>query len=318
VVALGGGHGLAASLEALKLVCDDITAVVTVADDGGSSGRLRAELGVLPPGDLRMALCALAGSTDTEAVWQQVVQHRFAGAGALAGHAVGNLVLAALFEVTGDLVTSLGLLGEVLGVTGRVLPMATEPLEIVAEVAGLVADDPSAVHLVRGQVAVATTPGRVVTVRLVPERPRACQEAVDAVRDAEWVVMGPGSWFTSVLPHLLVPDLAEAVTKTAARRMLALNLAPQPGETEGFSPEAHIEVLCAHAPDIDVDVVLADRSSVPDAAAERRLREVARSMSAELVVAPVRAADGSPHHDADQLARVYGRIFTDTGDDRWR
>ena len=309
VVALGGGHGLAASLSALRQVTDDLTAVVTVADDGGSSGRIRAELGLLPPGDLRMALCALAATDDDAGLWARVAQHRFDGDGALAGHAAGNLLLAAFLQVTGDVVAALDMVGQALRITGRVLPMSTEPLDIVAEVAGLVADDPAAIHVVRGQVAVATTPGQVVTVRLVPEEPPACPEAIHAVNEADWVVLGPGSWFTSVLPHLLVPDLAEAIAKTPARRLLALNLDPQAGETEGFSPEAHVEVLCAHAPDLDVDAVLVDRSSVPDMEAEARLREVVRGMNADLVVAPVRVEDGSPHHDPDLLARAYRQIF---------
>src|SRR5256714_10299125 len=153
-VALGGGRGLHASLSALRLITSDVTAVVTVADDGGSSGRLRRELGLLPPGDLRKALAALAGD---DPLWTTVFQHRFGGTGALAGHAVGNLVLAGLLEVLGVPVAVLDEAARLLDVRGRVLPMCTEPLEIEADVIGL-DENPSAVRRIRGQVAVATTP----------------------------------------------------------------------------------------------------------------------------------------------------------------
>lgn len=309
VVALGGGHGLAASLQALRRLTDDITGVVTVADDGGSSGRLRDELDVLPPGDLRMALAALASDDEAGRFWERIVQHRFGGDGHLSGHAVGNLLLVALAEVLGDDIAALDAVGELLRARGRVRPMATVPLQIVAEVCGLDPADPGAGQEVRGQVAVATTRGRVVGVRLEPTDPPACQEAVTAVLEADWVVLGPGSWFTSVLPHVLVPDLAKALATTDARRLLALNLSPQRGETEGFSPEAHLDVFSAHAPELDIDIVLADESAAPDGAALARLRSVAGDLGAELVVVPVRRADGSPRHDPDLLATAYHRIF---------
>src|SRR5580765_7706271 len=151
VVAFGGGHGLAASLEALRQVSSGLTAIVTVADDGGSSGRLRRELGTLPPGDLRMALAAPAGHGEWEQMWAKVYQHRFDGGGDLNGHAVGNLVLAALVELLGDPVHALDVAGRLVGAAGRVLPLATTALEIVAEVVGLSPDDPGATVEVRGQ-----------------------------------------------------------------------------------------------------------------------------------------------------------------------
>ena len=164
-VALGGGQGLHATLSALRRITDDVTAVVTVADDGGSSGRLRRELGLLPPGDLRKALAALAGDGEGNSLWRTVFQHRFGGTGALAGHAVGNLVLAGLLEVLPDPVTALEEAARLLGVRGRVLPMCTEPLDIEADVVGL-DEDATAVRRIRGQVAIATTPGQVRRIRL--------------------------------------------------------------------------------------------------------------------------------------------------------
>ena len=317
VVAFGGGHGLSASLSALRCVTDQLTAVVTVADDGGSSGRLRAEFGALPPGDLRMALAALARDDEWGRVWADLTQHRFTGGGALSGHPVGNLIITALAEQRGDPVAALDLVGQLLGCAGRVLPLSTEPLEIVADVVGINADDPGSPVEVRGQVAVATTPGDVVAVRIEPNEPPACTEAVHAVMEADWVVLGPGSWFTSVIPHLLVPEMAKAITGTRARRLIALNLSPQPGETEGFSPETHLEVLAMHAPDLQVDVVVADESTITGDVAD--LRDTAKGLGAELVVAAVAAPDRVAQHDPVRLAQVYREILSsDGGGAAWR
>lgn len=311
-VALGGGHGLHASLQALRrlvddLVVDDLTAVVTVADNGGSSGRLRGEFGVLPPGDLRMALAALCGEDDWGVTWARVLQHRFAGEGEMRGHVVGNLLIVSLWELLGDHVQALDWVGRLLGASGRVLPMALTPLDIAAEVRGLDASDPEALTTVRGQVQVATTDGVITSVRLEPE-PVACPEAVEAIRTADWVVLGPGSWFSSVIPHLVVPELRAALVETEARVVVVLNLAEQAGETHGFGPEDHLAVLAEHAPDLKIHTVLADRSIVTD---ESRLAEAAASYGAALVVADVAADDGSPRHDAVRLAAAYERIITE-------
>jgi uncharacterized cofD-like protein len=312
VVALGGGHGLAATLSALRHLTDRLTAVVTVADDGGSSGRLRREFGVLPPGDLRMALSALCDDGEWGRLWRDVLQHRFASAGALHGHAMGNLLILSLWELLGDTVEGLDWVGRLLNARGRVLPMAAVPLDIEASVLGIDPDDPAALTTVRGQVAVATTPGRVAGLRLMPQDPPASPEAVEAIRAADWVVLGPGSWFTSVLPHLLVPDVAAALRETTGRRCVTLNLSPQRGETEGFSPETHLEVLAAHAPDLQVDAVLADPSSVDDA---ERLGEVVRSLGGSLLMRQVSLGDGTARHDPLRLAAAYRDLFAGvTGD----
>ncbi len=309
-VALGGGHGLAASLAALRRVTGDLTAIVTVADDGGSSGRLRRDYGVLPPGDLRMALAALCGDDEWGTTWSKVVQHRFGGGRELAGHVVGNLLIVALWDLLGDTVAGLDWVGRLLGVGGRVLPMAAVPLDIVAEVVGADPARPDEISIVRGQVECATTPGRVRSISLEPPDPPAVPEAVRAVLDADWVVFGPGSWFTSVLPHLLVPELAEALHATAARRLVVLNLAPQPGETDGFSPHKHLEVLAGHAPGLSVDVVLADAraAGAAGAATAADLEKAAAMLGARVVLADVAAADGTPRHDPLLLAEVYSRV----------
>ncbi|HEY3735382.1 MAG TPA: uridine diphosphate-N-acetylglucosamine-binding protein YvcK [Streptosporangiaceae bacterium] len=308
VVALGGGHGLFASLSALRRVADAPTAVVTVADDGGSSGRLRREFGVLPPGDLRMALAALCGDDDWGTTWSRVVQHRFGGDGELAGHAAGNLLIVALWELLGDPVQGLDWVGRLLGAHGRVLPMASVPLDITAQVEGADPARPYELSTVHGQVACATTAGQIRSIALVPAAPAACPEAVSAVLAADWVMLGPGSWFTSVLPHLLVPELAQAMLGTSARRVIVLNVAPQDRETEGFTPRAQLEVVADHAPGLTVDVVLADtRTAAGTSAAE--LGKAAEMLGARLVVADVAMRDGSPRHDPVRLAGAYARIF---------
>ncbi|MFH8406273.1 uridine diphosphate-N-acetylglucosamine-binding protein YvcK [Streptomyces sp. NPDC018019] len=317
VVALGGGMGLSASLAALRRITGDLTAVVTVADDGGSSGRLRDELGVLPPGDLRKALAALCGDDDWGQTWSRVIQHRFTSEGELHDHAVGNLLIVALWEQLGDHVQALDLVGKLLGAHGRVLPMSAVPLELQALVKGHHEDRPEEISTVRGQATVALTRGEVQSVHVVPEDPPAVPEAVAAVRDADWVVLGPGSWFSSVIPHLLVPELREALEETQARKVLSLNLAPQPGETDGFSPQRHLEVLARHAPKLAFDVVLADRAAVPDI---ESLTVAAKQLVGSEVELAAVAAPGSPcgtaethkgaaRHDPELLAAAYDRIF---------
>ena len=304
VVALGGGHGLAASLSALRLLETDLTGVVTVADNGGSSGRLRDELGVLPPGDLRMALAALCADDEWGRQWAGILQHRFDGDGPLRDHAVGNLLIAAIWDILGDHVDGLDLVGELLGARGRVLPMAAVPLDIEADVH--LRSAPDRLSLVRGQVQVASVDGQVVSVRLDPTDPPACPEAVQAVEDADWVVIGPGSWFTSVMPTLLVPGLRDALVGTSAHRILVLNLTAQEGETEGLSPTDHLEVLSAHAPDLGLDVVVADTSLSDDRGS---LATVARELGARLVTADVASGPGSDQHDPHRLAEAFHAVL---------
>ena len=321
VVALGGGHGLAASLSALRHVTTELTAVVTVADNGGSSGRLRQEFGALPPGDLRMALAALCRDDEWGQTWAHVLQHRFESDGPMHGHAVGNLLIVALWELLGDaprqsgdgLVTGLDWVGRLLGAEGRVLPMATTPLDISAVVRGTRADAPDELTTVRGQVEVATTPGSVVSVSLEPDTPDACPEAVAAIRAADWVVMGPGSWYSSVIPHLLVPGLRQAIEETDARVLVTLNLVAQQGETEGLTPADLLERLGRHAPGLDLDVVLADVSTVGETAADvEALERVAASYGAGLVVADVARADAIGQHDHEKLRGAYAQIMLAT------
>ncbi|MEU7713768.1 uridine diphosphate-N-acetylglucosamine-binding protein YvcK [Micromonospora chalcea] len=318
VVAFGGGHGLSASLRALRHCVPeldlDITAVVTVGDDGGSSGRLRAERGGLPPGDLRQALVALAGDHPATRRSAALFQYRFttavppaptlaapvpaARAGdSLAGHAVGNLLLHGLTELLGDPVAALDHAGAMLGAVGRVLPMSRQPVGIEARVRGADPAHPDEVSTVRGQHQVAVTPGTVESLRLNPPAPAACAEAVTAVRAADWLIFGPGSWYTSVLPHLLVPGLADAIVSSSARRLVTLNLVAEK-ETSGLSLPDHLDTLRRYLPELKVDRVLADSTAVGDPAAVERAAE---SLGARLVLAPVAVLDGTPRHDPAAL-----------------
>lgn len=304
VVALGGGHGLAASLTALRQLTTDLTAVVTVADNGGSSGRLREEFGVLPPGDLRMALAALCGDDRWGQTWARVLQHRFESEGEMHGHSMGNLLIVTLWELLHDHVDGLDWVAGLLGARGRVLPMATTPLDITAEVRPT-GGGPDDVVTVRGQVAVATAPGEVLAVSLEPADAAACPEALTAIREADWVVLGPGSWFSSVIPHLLVRELCEALCTTSARVLVAGNLEPHADETQGYDLADHLDVLSRHAPDLRVHTVLADPGAVRDHA---RLERVAGVLGARVATHDV-ASDTPGVHDARKLASAYAAVF---------
>ena len=302
VVALGGGHGLAASLSALRRVTTDLTAIVTVADNGGSSGRLRDQFGTIPPGDLRMALAALCGDDRWGQTWAEVLQHRFETSGDLDGHSLGNLLIVGLWNLLEDEIQGLDMVGDLLGARGRVLPMSTTPLDITGTVAGP-DGNPSAVR-VRGQVAVATSKN-LLEVELDPPNPPACEEALTAINSADFVVLGPGSWFTSVIPHVLVPDQRKALTTTDAAIVVVLNLEEQAGETEGYIAEDHLAVLHRHAPDLRVDHVIVDQTSVVD---REHLEAYVVELGGELIVADVRDPDHPGQHDVTRLAAVYASL----------
>jgi uncharacterized cofD-like protein len=324
-VALGGGHGLHAALSALRTLTPDLTAVVTVADDGGSSGRIRRELNVLPPGDLRMALVALAGDGPEEQRWAELLQHRLGGTGVLSGHPLGNLLLTGLLEREDDAISALQRLGGLVGAVGRVLPMSPVPLDIIAEADRFDPEDPDRVREIRGQSSVAATPGRVRAVRLLPPGAPACAQAVDAVREADLVVLGPGSWFTSVIPHLLLHELGRALATTSARVLITLNLVPQVGETDEYSPVDLLRVLDEHAArhgGLRVDAVIADEHAVTD---PKDLVAYTRAIGAHLVLSRLAADDAEDRHDPQRLGCAFRQALQDSaaagggeGVDGWR
>jgi uncharacterized cofD-like protein len=320
-VALGGGHGLHASLSALRLLTSDLTAVVTVADDGGSSGRIRRELNVLPPGDLRMALAALVGDDPEHRSWVDLLQHRIGGTGVLAGHPVGNLMLTGLLETDPDPVLALSRLGQLVGAVGRVLPMSPAPLDLVAEADRFDPDDPHSVRRIRGQSSIAATPGRVRSVQLLPPGAPACAAAVDAVREADVDVLGPGSWFTSVIPHVILRELGRALCTTRAHVIVTLNLVPQVGETDDYSPVDLLRVLLSHATPyggLHISTVVADVVAVPD---EKELSGYTREIGASLVVSKLAADESVERHDPRRLSVAYRAALGGTkqvgGEDAW-
>ena len=242
VVALGGGHGLSATLKALRSIDIDPTAVVTVADDGGSSGRLRREFDCLPPGDLRMALAALCDdSTDWGTTWRDVLQHRFKGQGELDNHALGNLLILALWQLLEDDLAGLDWVGRLLNIHGRVVPIS-------------------------GQAAVAKATGCVKHLAVVPADADAHPEAVRAIDAADWVLLGPGSWYTSVLPHLLLPAMHRALVSTKAKKAVIMNLGTAKAETVGMGAADLLEALEAYAPDLRIDAVICDPRQCGDRA----------------------------------------------------
>jgi uncharacterized cofD-like protein len=287
VVALGGGHGLAVTLAALRLLGIEPTAVVTVADDGGSSGRLRRDLGLLPPGDLRKAMLALA---DPAAEVRELFGYRFER-GDLAGHNLGNLALAALTDLEGGFLEALRTASRWLGVHGQVLPATLVPVRLCGQVDG---------RPVEGQVAIMTATGRVESVWLEPRAPAAVPAAVAAVRGADLVLLGPGSTFTSVVPNVLVPELAAALVEAADRLVYICNLEAQPGETSGFPPEAHLAAILDHCLGLRVATVLCQRPR--DAATAAREVAAFGALGAAVVHAEVAAGDAPGRHDAARLA----------------
>lgn len=319
VVALGGGHGLSTTLRALRRLTRDVTAVVGVADDGGSSGRIRSELELPPPGDLRMALAALCGDDAWGQMWSKVMQHRFGGEGQLNGHATGNLLIASLWEETGSLVEGLDWVAALLGVHGRVLPVAIEPLNIVANVRGADPRHPDEVREICGQVTLEHSTGNVLSLRVEPEQPEACPEAVAAIEVADAIVLGPGSWYTSVLPHLLVPGVRHTLADVSCPKILVLNLDGQSipagdelaHSTQDFRSAAYLRDWHRQFPDVSLDIVLADPACVDDLSdVERACRDV----RADLVLADVADTDAakaglSPRHDPEFLVGALGTLL---------
>ena len=245
VVAIGGGHGLSVLLRGLKQHTSNVTAIVTVADDGGSSGRLRRDLGVLPPGDLRNCIAALA---DDEALTTQLFQYRFrsnipaTGKNGLNGHSFGNLFITAMAEVTGSFERAVLESGRVLAIQGRVVPSTLQDVTLMAELRS----EPVGISRVTGESSITEAQGIIERVYLEPDNARAYPGAVRALLEADLVVAGPGSLYTSVLPNLLVSDIARAVRASRAVKVYVCNVAAQPGETDGYGASEHIRALEAH------------------------------------------------------------------------
>ena len=284
---MGGGHGLASTLRAARLYADEVAAVVTVADDGGSSGRLTRELGIPAPGDIRNCLVALSD----DSALARLYQHRF-GEGALSEHPLGNLVIAGLTEMTGDFAAAVQQAGELLGARGRVHPATTQVISLRARVNG---------EVVRGQVAVQSAGAPIQAVYLKPADAIAYEGAVQAILEADQVVLGPGSLFTSLIATVIMPGIKEALARTEARKVFVCNSFTQPGETTALTAGGHLEALLAHAGPYAADVVIVQHP-VLEPAGVAVDRETLEFCGARVVEADVAAPDGG--HDPARLAEV--------------
>jgi len=283
VAAVGGGHGLAASLRAARLYAAAITAIVSVADDGGSSGRLRRQMGIVPPGDLRKCLVALADDTTLLAL---TFEQRFdTEADELTGHALGNLIIAGLMAAAGDVQVGLDEAARLLGAEGRVIPAATEPVVLKASSDG---------GVIEGQTAVQGTP-HIQRVSVIPADARAPAPALAALAEADQIVVGPGSLFTSVLAALAVPGIADGIRSSRARIVYVANLRPQPAETEGFDVADHVAALVAHG--IRIDAVVADTAAI----------ELGH-LEVPVVEGPMAKANGLAHDPSRLAAALAGLV----------
>ena len=253
IVTMGGGHGLSTLLRGLKQFSMNITAVVTVADDGGSSGRLRRSMGILPPGDIRNCLAALSND---EALLTQLFQYRFpSGDDGLEGHSFGNLFITAMAELTGSFESAVAESGRVLAVHGRVLPSTLHDVKLVADV--ILPHAASEVRII-GESQIPEYKGQINRVWLEPNNPPAYPVVIQAILSADFIIIGPGSLFTSILPNLLVPDIASAILASRAVKIYVCNVATQPGETDRYSCHDHVRVLIDHVGERIFDLVLAN------------------------------------------------------------
>lgn len=304
VVAIGGGTGLSTLLRGLKAFTPYLTAIVTVADDGGSSGRLRRELGVLPPGDFRNCIAALA---DDEALITQLFQYRFGQGECLDGHSFGNLFITALVAVTGSFERAILEAGRVLAVQGRILPSTLEDVMLVADLRDAAEPDavPTGLTRVQGESAIPKAGQPIERVFLRPDGARAYPEAVRALLDADIIVAGPGSLFTSVLPNLLVQDIRRAVKASKALKLYVCNVATQPGETDGFDVGQHVTALQRHVGQGLFPHVLANDNPIPSSE-QPHLRPVALRYPANCgyeVIANDLVDEAVPwRHDASKVA----------------
>ena len=303
IVAIGGGTGLPIVLRAVKHVASNVAAVVTMADDGGSSGRLRREFGVLPPGDVRNCLVALAPDSSLAA---ELFQYRFVDGEGLVGHSVGNIVITALAQMTGDFFRAIKQAEKLVGAAGRVLPSTLESLTLHAEIVN--GDEMS------GQAKIARTRG-VKRVTIDPAGAPACAETVEAIAEADMVVVGPGSLFTSLMPNLLVGGIADALAHTSARRVFIVNVANQRGETEGFTAACYLYAVAEHLRGLPFDSVIvndADATAARGGIDERCLvgvdRDEVAAFGVEAYVADVADEANPLHHDPAKLAKVLGAI----------
>jgi len=313
IVAVGGGTGLSTMLRGLKKYTKNLTAIVTVADDGGGSGMLRRDIGMLPPGDIRHCMEALA---ETEGIMQEILRYRFP-AGALKGQSFGNLLLAALDGVSGSFEEAVSKMGQVLAITGEVIPVTTTDVRLAAyfENNAYVVGESSICNFKKEQDC------RIDHVALLPENPKPLPAALEAIARADLILLGPGSLYTSIIPNLLVEGIAEAIAASDAPKIYICNLMTQEGETEGYTAADHLQALLSHGAEGMIDICLANSAPISPAAELRYRTEDAeplfvdaeriQKMGIRLIERPVSMEkDGYVRHDSDALARTILEIYS--------
>jgi uncharacterized cofD-like protein len=308
IVVIGGGTGLSTILRGLKKTDLDITAIVTVADDGGSSGILREEMKMPPPGDIRNVLVALA---EKEPLLQSLFQHRFVNGNGLAGHSLGNLLIAAMQEITGDFVTSIKALSKVLAVRGNVLPAANTPISLAARM--------SDGTIVAGESNIPKAKKRIEHVYIQPEEIRALPEAIGAIEAADVIVVGPGSLYTSIIPNLLVKGIRDALKRCKAEKIYIANVMTQPGETDGYSVKDHIDAIYKHIHFPLFQQVIVNNGQIPPHILEKYKQENAspvryepfslRGYQLSVIEEQLFLIDDYLRHDADKLTRLVLRFL---------
>lgn len=312
IVAIGGGTGLSTLLRGLKQYSNNITAIVTVADDGGSSGRLRREIGVLPPGDIRNCLAALA---DEEKLLTELFQYRFEAGTGLSGHSFGNLFLTAMSEITGDLEKAVTASSQVLAIRGTVLPATLSDVSLWAEM-----EDG---RLIEGESNIPLAQGKIRHIGCIPANPPALPAAIAAIAEADYIIIGPGSLYTSIIPNLLVPEIAEAISKSKVPRIYVCNIMTQPGETEDYTVADHIKAIDDICHGKLFDAVLVHRKTPSPELLQRYAeensypvyvdRDVINQLGRRVVIANImdeKNSINSIRHDSNQLARVLLRWYT--------
>ena len=311
IVAIGGGHGLSTMLRGLKRYTKDITAIVTVADDGGGSGMLREELGILPPGDIRNCILALA---NTEPTMEQLLNYRFTE-GSLAGQSFGNLFLAAMDGISGSFDEAVHRMGEVLAITGRVLPVTNQSVHLEAEfVNGSRVLGESKIFYAKKR-----NDCRIRQVRLVPEHPQPLPESIEAIAQADLILLGPGSLYTSIIPNLLVDGVAEAIAKSRALKILVMNIMTQDGESDGYTGADHVRALLHHGAPGIIDVCIANNAVIGEAilapyrqegVEQLRLeREEIEAMGIQVEEYPMATGERYIRHDTYALASAIMEVY---------
>ena len=318
VVIIGGGTGLPVLLRGLKHYPVDITAIVTVADDGGSSGRLRDELNIPPPGDVRNVLAALS---EVEPLIEEMFQHRFKSSNELSGHSLGNLILAAMTSITGDFMYAIQEMSKVLNVHGNVLPAANQSVVLHAEL-----EDGT---IISGESKIPFSGKRIKRVFLTPDTIQPLPETIQAIRNADLIIIGPGSLYTSILPNLLVPQIGQEVCEAKAKKVYICNIMTQAGETHDFTASDHVNAIYDHMGKPFMNTILVNREEIPDEIQARYIKEEAKpvhfdvnslyELGLEVIFGEIVSLDeGVIRHDTQEVAKILYSFLKNETKDRFK